>query len=409
MTNATYRAGIVGLGFIGGADQVSGDALGQRVVDLDGTHFDALSSHPRVNIVAGSSRDAGRRERFVQRTEAAVYADWKEMLAQEALDVVSVATYAPVHAEITVACAEQEIRAIYCEKPIATRLPDAEQMVAACDKTGALLVLNHQRRFQTSTTDDCAILSPEDGLGELTSGLLQWGSGRLGNVGTHMIDALLMLTGRRIEAVSATLDLAGKPDCRGPAFRDPGGWGVLKLEGGIMVMVDAGDYATVPGRIILNGTEGRAISDGSSVTLEYWGRTCERVGIALAMERQGWTGPLWKSWCGLMTEPNFRTPPPKLSIRWKLSSAFTLHTLEMRRGRNSRYRVQTVNAKSYVGNDAREIPQVCNKGRNMKREGAKFLKVLCFFVSITLALVGCRGDVDKTGETTGDGDSAEIS
>ena len=43
----------------------------------------------------------------------------------------------------------------------------------------------------------------------------------------------------------------------------------------------------------------------------------------------------------------------------------------------------------------------------MKREGAKFLKVLCFFVSITLALVGCRGDVDKTGETTGDGDSAE--
>ena len=81
---------------------------------------------------------------------------------------------------------------------------------------------------------------------------------------------------------------------------------------------------------------------------------------------------------------NFRTPPPKLSIRWKLSSAFTLHTLEMRRGRNSRCQVQTVNAKSYVGNDAGKFPS-CNKGRNMKREGAKFLKVLCFFVSITLA------------------------
>ena len=33
-----YRAAIVGLGFIGGADQVSGDALGQLVEDLDGTH-----------------------------------------------------------------------------------------------------------------------------------------------------------------------------------------------------------------------------------------------------------------------------------------------------------------------------------------------------------------------------------
>ena len=52
----------------------------------------------------------------------------------------------------------------------------------------------------------------------------------------------------------------------------------------------------------------------------------------------------------------------------------------------------------------------------MERKGAKFLKVLCFFVSITFVLVGCRGDVDettansgvdKTGETIGDGDSTE--
>jgi hypothetical protein len=30
MTTTTYRAGIIGLGFIGGADQVSADALGQQ-------------------------------------------------------------------------------------------------------------------------------------------------------------------------------------------------------------------------------------------------------------------------------------------------------------------------------------------------------------------------------------------
>ncbi len=269
MTNATYRAGIIGLGFIGGADQVSGDALGQQVSGLDGTHFDALSNHPHVNRIVGSSRDPGRRERFAQRASTTTYANWEEMLAKEALDIVSVATYAPVHAEITVACAKQGIRAIYCEKPIATRLPDAEQMLEACEEAGALLVLNHQRRFNLNHRRLRDLIAA-DGLGELTSASLQWGSGRLGNVGTHMIDALLMLTGRRIEAVSATLDLAGKPDCRGPEFRDPGGWGVIKLEGGIMVTVDAGDYATVPGQITLNGTEGRAISDGSNVTLEYW-------------------------------------------------------------------------------------------------------------------------------------------
>lgn len=269
MTNATYRAGIIGLGFIGGADQVSGDALGQRVVDLDGTHFAALSNHPRINLVAGSSRDPGRRERFAQRAGATTYAHWKEMLDKEALDIVSVATYAPVHAEPTIACAEQGVRAIYCEKPIATQLPDAERMIEACDEAGALLVLNHQRRFNLNHRRLREFIAA-DGLGDLTSGSLQWGSGRLGNVGTHMIDALLMLTGRKIEAVSATLDLAGKPDCRGPEFSDPGGWGVIRLQGGVMVTVDAGDYATVPGQITLNGTEGRATSDGSSITLEQW-------------------------------------------------------------------------------------------------------------------------------------------
>ena len=52
-----YRAGIIGLGYIGAADQVSGDALGQQVSNLDGTHVGALSGNPRVELVAGSSRD----------------------------------------------------------------------------------------------------------------------------------------------------------------------------------------------------------------------------------------------------------------------------------------------------------------------------------------------------------------
>src|SRR5436309_2286582 len=52
-----YRAGILGLGFIGAADQVSGDALGQKVTDLDGTHLAALTGNPRIQLVAGASRD----------------------------------------------------------------------------------------------------------------------------------------------------------------------------------------------------------------------------------------------------------------------------------------------------------------------------------------------------------------
>ena len=50
---AKYKAGIIGLGFIGAADQVSGDALGQLVEDLDGTHLVSLENHPYVEVVAG--------------------------------------------------------------------------------------------------------------------------------------------------------------------------------------------------------------------------------------------------------------------------------------------------------------------------------------------------------------------
>lgn len=273
-----YRAGIIGLGFIGGGDQVSGDRLGQRVADLDGTHREALGRHPRVNLAAGSSRDAGRRERFAAATSAVTYADWREMLARERLDIVSVATYAPQHAEQVVTCAEAGVRAVYCEKPIATRLADAECMLAACRHSGSLLVVNHNRRYNPAYRDLAARIAGGE-IGTLTSATLQWAYGRLGNVGTHMIDAVAMLTGRSVSAVSATLDLSDRPDCRGPDFHDPGGWAVMRMDTGhgetrkgnsLMALVNAPDYANGPAEVAVNGTLGRAVSGGSGVKLEWW-------------------------------------------------------------------------------------------------------------------------------------------
>ena len=89
--------------------------------------------------------------------------------------------------------------------------------------------------------------------------MVQWSSGRLGNVGTHMFDALRMLTGREVLGVSGVLDMAGKPDCRGDQFRDPGGWGLFRLEDGLMATVTAPDYGMVTPQIILCGTNGRAV------------------------------------------------------------------------------------------------------------------------------------------------------
>ena len=107
---AKYKAGIVGLGFIGAADQVSGDALGQLVEDLDGTHLVSLENHPDVEVVAGSSRDEGRRGRFAARTGARTYADWREMVEDEDLDIVSVCTWHLLHPAPSIAAAEAGVK-----------------------------------------------------------------------------------------------------------------------------------------------------------------------------------------------------------------------------------------------------------------------------------------------------------
>ena len=97
-----YRAAIIGLGFIGGGDQWSGDQIGGQQVaaleNLTGHHALALDAHPRIELVTGSSRDVGRRQRFGERYRIPMerlYDDWRAMLAAEKLDIVSVCTYTP--------------------------------------------------------------------------------------------------------------------------------------------------------------------------------------------------------------------------------------------------------------------------------------------------------------------------
>jgi predicted dehydrogenase len=278
MSDVRYRGAIVGLGFIGAADQVSGDALGQKVEDLDGTHVMALRGHGRIDLVGGSSRDSGRRQRFQDRFGVPVFADWRQLLREvESLDIVNVATYTPAHAEVTHAALEAGARVIYCEKPVAASVNEAQGMVDACCAAGALLVINHNIRFHPSFRRLRDLIANGD-LGTLTSVSAQWPTGRLGNVGTHMIDAVQMVTGLSVTGVSGTLDPSGRPDCRGDAFRDPGGWGVLRLgrdlppsvdgpAGDLHCVVDAGDYGATPLRLRFHGTDGYAICRGREITI----------------------------------------------------------------------------------------------------------------------------------------------
>ena len=76
-----------------------------------------------------------------------LYADYHEMLAKETLDIVSISTWPHLHAQMVIDTAAAGVKAIHCEKPMATTYGDSKRMVEACDQHGVQLTFNHQRRF----------------------------------------------------------------------------------------------------------------------------------------------------------------------------------------------------------------------------------------------------------------------
>jgi len=102
-----------------------------------------------VEIVAICDRDAGRLNATGERFGIGRrYTDAAEMLANEALDFVDIATTAPTHRPL-VELAAAHGRAVICQKPFAIELGDAEAMVAACAKAGVPLMVHENFRWQT--------------------------------------------------------------------------------------------------------------------------------------------------------------------------------------------------------------------------------------------------------------------
>ncbi len=74
------------------------------------------------------------------------YTDYMDMVTNEKLDIVSVCTPPETHCQIVCDIAPF-VKGIYCEKPIATTLEDADKMIEVCRKHNVVLQVNHQRRF----------------------------------------------------------------------------------------------------------------------------------------------------------------------------------------------------------------------------------------------------------------------
>ncbi len=167
----TYRVGVVGCGGMGRS------------------HTGAWTDHPAAEVVAVADINETQSQKLVEQFSIPeVFTDYNEMFAKMDLDIVSIPTWQGVRAEITVAAADAGIKGIIGEKPMAASMGGANDMIEACERNGAKLVIGHQGRFSPTNTEIRRLVA-DGAIGEPTmvytrakpmAGLL--------NTGTHAID-----------------------------------------------------------------------------------------------------------------------------------------------------------------------------------------------------------------------------
>jgi predicted dehydrogenase len=152
-----------------------------------------------------------------------LFADAAAMFAAHPkADLVIIATTADSHRALVELAAASGARHILCEKPMATSVADCDAMIAACEKSGSKLAINHQMRFMAQYTvvrDELATGK----YGPLASMTVTAGCFGLAMNGSHYCEAFSWLTGSPI--VSATAWFSGEPfnNPRGPNFFDQAG------------------------------------------------------------------------------------------------------------------------------------------------------------------------------------------
>ena len=110
-------------------------------------HIGGYKANPNVEIVAFCDINEERlKEKGEKHGVTHLYTDVNEMVKNEQLDAVSVCTWNCAHAKCTIAALNAGIN-VLCEKPMAMNAKEAEDMMAAAEKNGKLLMVGFVRRY----------------------------------------------------------------------------------------------------------------------------------------------------------------------------------------------------------------------------------------------------------------------
>ena len=107
-------------------------------------NYAELARDGRIEFAGVCDANAETAARIAGENKSPHYTDWSELL--DKADLVSIATPTETHCEIACAFLECGVH-VLVEKPMALTVAEADQMIAAAEKSGAKLMVGHLERF----------------------------------------------------------------------------------------------------------------------------------------------------------------------------------------------------------------------------------------------------------------------
>lgn len=316
-------------------------------------HFFDLPLAPELTALAGR-REASARAAADKLGWESVHTDWRQLIERDDIDLIDICTPGDTHAEIAIA-ALQAGKHVLCEKPLANSVEEAERMTAAAKdaarkgiysmcgysyrRTPALALAKRfvdQGRLGTIRQVRAQYL--QDWLSD-ENAPLTWrldktksGSGALGDIGAHIIDAAQWITSQKITGVSALMETFVKERPAGGDFVGLGGHGETgqtvqkgpvtvddvvvfsaRFDGGPIGVFEATRAALGRRnamRIEVNGSEGSLAFDFEDMNyLYYYGRADEPDAgfrrIMVTEPEHPYVGNWWPTGHGLGYEHGF--------------------------------------------------------------------------------------------------------
>jgi predicted dehydrogenase len=109
-------------------------------------HGRSCTRIPNVEVTLVADQDRMRAEVLAAEVGGRATTDNEQAIGADDVDAVIVTVPTPAHRAV-VELAAAHGKHVFCEKPIARTLADAEAMVAACDRAGVRLMVGHVVRF----------------------------------------------------------------------------------------------------------------------------------------------------------------------------------------------------------------------------------------------------------------------